>query len=245
MGNFLRECGRVMQEQARTRGVMLHLQGLVRLGSVSLHKGTLQRAFVNLLQRALDAMPQGGTYPTGPAHCLHSVVEIRDTGSHLRRAVLTSFLNLYTVQVRNDRSGALCRARNRCGPPWDHRRPERARPGHHVYGDVAPRSHGGNAPRLKRRQQRTTRGSSSFSIVSVPSHLASHQGRYQPCSMVADGARPHPHLPAPEGRSTTSLGPDWHAPCTLLRQLARSQPGVLRNRMPESGMFGSVRAWGG
>jgi signal transduction histidine kinase len=82
MGSFLRECGRVMQEQARTRGVVLHLQGLARLGSVSLHKGTLQRAFVNLLQRALDAMPQGGTVTLrGRRTASHSVIEIRDTGS--------------------------------------------------------------------------------------------------------------------------------------------------------------------
>ena len=82
MGNFLRECGRVMQEQARTRGVMLHLQGLARLGSVSLHKGTLQHAFVNLLQRALDAMPQGGTITLrGRRTASHSIIEIRDTGS--------------------------------------------------------------------------------------------------------------------------------------------------------------------
>jgi len=82
MGNFLRECGRLMQEQARAHGVMLHLQGLARLGSVSLHKGTLQRAFVNLLQRALDAMPQGGTVTLrGRRTASHSVVEIRDTGS--------------------------------------------------------------------------------------------------------------------------------------------------------------------
>jgi signal transduction histidine kinase len=82
MGNFLRECGRVIEEQARTRGVMLHLQGLARLGSVSFHKGTLQRAFVNLLQRALDAMPQGGTVTLrGRRTASHSVVEIRDTGS--------------------------------------------------------------------------------------------------------------------------------------------------------------------
>jgi signal transduction histidine kinase len=82
MGNFLRECGRVMQEPARTRGIMLHLQGLARLGAVALHKGTLQRAFVNLLQRALDAMPQGGTVTLrGRRTASHSLVEIRDTGS--------------------------------------------------------------------------------------------------------------------------------------------------------------------
>jgi len=82
LDNFLRECGRVMQEQARTRGVVLHLQGLARLGSVALHKGTLQRAFVNLLQRALDAMPQGGTVTLrGWRTASHSVIEIRDTGS--------------------------------------------------------------------------------------------------------------------------------------------------------------------
>ena len=61
---------------------MLHLQGLPRLGSVSLHKGTLQRAFTNVLQRALDAMPQGGSVTLrGRRTTSHSVVEIRDTGS--------------------------------------------------------------------------------------------------------------------------------------------------------------------
>src|SRR5262245_34326069 len=67
-----------------------------------------------------------------------------------------------------DRPRALGCTRNRRGPSWDYRRPECARPGHHVYGDVAPRSLGGNAPRLKRRQQRTTRDSTSFFVVSVP-----------------------------------------------------------------------------
>jgi signal transduction histidine kinase len=82
MANFLRECGRLMQEQARSRGVVLHLQGLARLGSVALHQGTLQRAFLNLLQRALDAMPQGGTLTLrGRRTASHSIIEIHNTGS--------------------------------------------------------------------------------------------------------------------------------------------------------------------
>jgi two-component system sensor histidine kinase BaeS len=82
MANFLRECGRLIQEQARSRGVSLDLQGLARLGAVALHQATLQRAFLNLLHRALDAMPQGGTLTLrGRRTDSYSVIEIHDTGS--------------------------------------------------------------------------------------------------------------------------------------------------------------------
>jgi signal transduction histidine kinase len=105
MANFLRECGHVMQEQARTRGAKLHLQGLAHLGSVSLHKGTLQRAFVNLLQRALDAMPQGGTVTLrGRRTASHSVVEIRDTG----RAISEDQLDLLFEPLSSTGSGWTC-----------------------------------------------------------------------------------------------------------------------------------------
>jgi signal transduction histidine kinase len=82
MANFLRACGRLMQEQARSRGIVLHLQGLARLGSVALHQGTLQHAFLNLLQRGLDTVPQGGTLTLrGRRTASHSIIEIHDTGS--------------------------------------------------------------------------------------------------------------------------------------------------------------------
>ena len=82
MANFLRACGRLIQEQARSRGIVLHLQGLAHLGSVALHQGTLERAFLNLLQRALDAMSQGGTLTLrGRRTASHSIIEIHDTGS--------------------------------------------------------------------------------------------------------------------------------------------------------------------
>src|ERR687888_1752677 len=116
-----------------------------------------------------------------------------------------------------DRLGAVRRARNRLGPPRDHRRPERARPGHHVYGDVAPRSHGGHAPRLKRRQPGTMRGSTSCPRCFCPISLClSHQGRYPPCAVVAEGACPH--LPAPGAGAPPALAyaRAWHAPCILL-----------------------------
>jgi len=105
LGDFLRECGRVMQEHARTRGVTLHLQGLARLGSVSLHKGTLQRAFVNLLQRALDAMPRGGTV-TLRGRRTASIVSstYRMLAAPSPKSSWTSCLSLCIARARNGRA---------------------------------------------------------------------------------------------------------------------------------------------
>ena len=45
---------------AAPQGVSLQLAGLAELGAVALHATTLRRAVLNLVQNALDAMPQGG-----------------------------------------------------------------------------------------------------------------------------------------------------------------------------------------
>jgi signal transduction histidine kinase len=65
--------------------VVLHLEGLTRLGRVPIHQGTLRRALLNLMQRALEAMPQGGTLTlrgrrTAPSHV---TIEVRDTGGSI------------------------------------------------------------------------------------------------------------------------------------------------------------------
>ena len=154
MGNFLRECGRVMQEQARTRGVMLHLQGLARLGSVSLHKGTLQRAFVNLLQRALDAMPQGGTVTLrGRRTASHSIVEIRDTGSAISEEQLEIlFEPLYSMSL--EWTGLELYVVREIVVAHHGTIDVQSAPGQGTTCTVTLPlvSHGGNAPRLMRRQ---------------------------------------------------------------------------------------------
>lgn len=81
---LLQEIVLEVQEQAETQGVTLRLEGLARLGRVCLHHSTLQRALLSLVQRALYAMPQGGTLTLrGYGTASQAVLEVRDTGSSI------------------------------------------------------------------------------------------------------------------------------------------------------------------
>jgi signal transduction histidine kinase len=80
LGTVLSDCALEMQAPAEARGITLHLQGLTRLGLVSLHKPTFRCAVQNLMQQALDAMPQGGTLTLrGRRTAAQITVAIRDT----------------------------------------------------------------------------------------------------------------------------------------------------------------------
>jgi signal transduction histidine kinase len=74
--------------------------GLDTLGSVACHAATLRRAVLNLVQNALEAMPQGGTLTlTGQHTPTHVQLHIQDTGSGIapaHRAHL--FEPLYTTK---------------------------------------------------------------------------------------------------------------------------------------------------
>jgi len=50
-----------LEAQTAARSITLQLEGLENLGQVAFHASTLRRAVLNLLQNALDAMPNGGT----------------------------------------------------------------------------------------------------------------------------------------------------------------------------------------
>jgi signal transduction histidine kinase len=85
---------------AALKGVCLHLEGIAELGIVPFHAATLRRALLNLVQNALEAMPQGGTLTLrGQRTPTHVALQIRDTGSGIPSAQRAHiFEPLYTTK---------------------------------------------------------------------------------------------------------------------------------------------------
>jgi signal transduction histidine kinase len=88
------------QQLAKRQGVLLRLEGLENLGIVPFHANTLCRAILNLIQNALDAMPQGGTLTlAGQRTATHVQLRVRDTGSGIStEQCATIFEPLYTTK---------------------------------------------------------------------------------------------------------------------------------------------------
>jgi PAS domain S-box-containing protein len=88
------------QGAAQARDVTLQLDGLADLGSVPCHLSSLRRVVLNLMQNALDAMPQGGTLTlAGTGDVTHVRLQVRDTGSGIPPDQLARlFEPLYTTK---------------------------------------------------------------------------------------------------------------------------------------------------
>jgi signal transduction histidine kinase len=70
-----------MQGLAAAHGVTVQGESLADLGQVAFHPSTLRRAVLNLVQNAVDAMPQGGTVTlAGQATATHVHLGVQDTG---------------------------------------------------------------------------------------------------------------------------------------------------------------------
>jgi signal transduction histidine kinase len=100
LGHIMQEWATEFHALAAPRGVSLQLEGLAALGTVAVHAPTLRRAVLNLVQNALEAMPQGGALTlTGRGTPTHVQLQIRDTGSGIaseQRAHI--FEPLYTTK---------------------------------------------------------------------------------------------------------------------------------------------------
>jgi signal transduction histidine kinase len=88
------------QAETVSRGVTLQLESLETLGPIAFHASTLRRAFLNLLQNAADAMPQGGTVVlAGKGTATQVQLTVRDTGSGIPAGCLSQiFEPLYTTK---------------------------------------------------------------------------------------------------------------------------------------------------
>lgn len=100
LGRAVQAWSQEWERLALARGVVLRCEGLETLGSVAFHPSTLQRALLNLVQNALDAMPERGQLTLrGRGNATHVALQVHDTGSGIPAGALARiFEPLYTTK---------------------------------------------------------------------------------------------------------------------------------------------------
>jgi signal transduction histidine kinase len=100
LGAAVRAWATEWQAWLTTRGVTLRLDGIDDLGQVAFHPSRLRRVLRNLVQNALDAMPQGGTVTlTGQRTATQIQLQVCDTGDGIPAERLSHiFEPLYTTK---------------------------------------------------------------------------------------------------------------------------------------------------
>jgi signal transduction histidine kinase len=100
LGDLLQAWAGEWQQLAQSHSVTLRLEGIEHLGTLALHASTFRRALLNLVQNALDAMPQGGTLTIrGQRTATDVQMQVQDTGSGIAAATLAQiFEPLHTTK---------------------------------------------------------------------------------------------------------------------------------------------------
>jgi PAS domain S-box-containing protein len=100
IGTFIDDFLKEVASQVAQRGVTLRREGPASLGLTALHANTFRRVLLNLVQNALDAMPQGGTLTFRSWQTTsHVHLDICDTGTGIPADQLAQiFEPLYTTK---------------------------------------------------------------------------------------------------------------------------------------------------
>jgi signal transduction histidine kinase len=100
MGAMVEAIAREQHDQAAARHVTLHLEGTQTLGQLPLHLFTFRRAVLNLVENALEAMPNGGQLTlSGQRTASELVLTVQDTGVGMAATELPRlFTPLYTTK---------------------------------------------------------------------------------------------------------------------------------------------------
>jgi len=100
MGAAVQAWAGELESRAAQQGVTIQLEGHATVGPLAFHPSTLRRAVLNVVQNAIEAMPQGGTLTLECARTAREVhLRVRDSGIGMpAEQMLRIFEPLYTTK---------------------------------------------------------------------------------------------------------------------------------------------------
>lgn len=100
MGAAVQAWAAELESRAAQQGVTIQVEGHATVGPLAFHPSTLRRAVLNVVQNAIEAMPQGGTLTLECARTAREVhLRVRDSGIGMpAEQMLRIFEPLYTTK---------------------------------------------------------------------------------------------------------------------------------------------------
>jgi signal transduction histidine kinase len=100
MGAAVQAWAAELESRAAQQGVTIQIEGHATVGPLAFHPSTLRRAVLNVVQNAIEAMPQGGTLTLECARTAREVhLRVRDSGIGMpAEQMLRIFEPLYTTK---------------------------------------------------------------------------------------------------------------------------------------------------